>query len=255
MAAMRLQQDRTAEVRAVLATIRDPEIDETVAELDFILDVIVEGGEVEVKLRLPTYWCPVNFVWMMAWDMREAVRALPWVADCRLTLVDHFAETEVTRGLNAGQSFEAVFPQQARGGLGGLKRDFAAKSMLMRQGRLIAALRKAGMDGAAICAARLGDLEQMAGDAALRPLHVAVLEKRREAGLACSATEPAICDATGGAVSDLDAHLREIRRTGTNAAANGEMCRMLVATRRAGGPTCGAFAPRPRPETGQETPR
>ncbi len=237
------QAARLAELRDIIAAVRDPEIDETVAELDFILDIALTGGEVTVAMRLPTFWCPANFVWLMAEDMRDRVLALPWVTGFELRLVDHFAEAEIGRGITEGKSFETVFPKLAAGGPGGLRRDFAAKGMLMRQGKLIAALRRSGLGDDAICATTIADMAHLAADPTLNPLWQAVQDRRQEAALPLSADAPAICDTTGAAITDLALHLREIRRTGTNAAANGEMCRMLVAARRETGPTCGAFAP------------
>lgn len=232
--------ERSEQVRTVIAAVRDPEIDETAGELDFVVDVSVAGGEVAVSVRLPSYWCPANFAWLMAEDMRKAVLALPWVTGFRLKLVDHFAEAEVSRGVSEGLSFEAVFPTHASGDLDALKRDFAVKAMLMRQGPLIAALRKAGIGDAAIREATVATMQRLTKDATLVRLWDAVMEKRREAGIADDAAQPAICDATGAPIADLDAHRREIRRTGNNAAASGEMCRMLVAARRIGAPGCGA---------------
>ena len=64
---------REAEVRAAIAQVRDPEIDETVAALNFIVAVRVDGGDVAVTLRLPTFWCPANFVFLLGGDIRHSV--------------------------------------------------------------------------------------------------------------------------------------------------------------------------------------
>jgi metal-sulfur cluster biosynthetic enzyme len=225
---------RIAEVRRMVAAVRDPEIDETAQELDFIVDVTVSGGDVTISVRLPTYWCPVNFAWLIAQDMRASVLALPWVTGYKFLLVDHFAEAEINRGVNQNLDFEAVFQNQASGELELLKRAFAVKAMLIRQGRLIAALKSAGLPDPTICALTVATMDSRSSDATMGSLWSAVLEKRREAGLAIDANEPAICSRAGMAVTDLNAHLREIGRVANNAAASGEMCRMLVAARRAG---------------------
>lgn len=233
--------ERIAEVQRVISAVRDPEIDETAGELDFVVGVEVNEGDVAVSIRLPSYWCPANFAWLMAQDMRKAVLSLPWATGFRLELVDHFAEAQISRGISQGLAFEAVFPTHAVGDLTALQRDFATKAMLMRQAPLIAAIGKSGMDDTAICAAKIRAFDLL-DDASIAPLWAAVMEKRREAGIAHDAAQPAVCDAAGSAVADLNAHLREIRRVSTSAAASGEMCRMLVAGRRIG-VGCTAFAP------------
>jgi len=236
-------EDRVRQVRAAAAKVRDPEIDETAAELDFVVDVQVSGGAVAVSVRLPTYWCPVNFAWIMAEAMREAVLALPWVTGFELRLVDHFADAQVSAGITAGKSFESVFPDHASGDLTALKRDFALKAMLMRQAPLIAALRACGLDERAILSATVVDMKALATRAPVAEVWVALLEKRREAGLPADEAAPAICDAQGAPVSDLTLHTREIRRVATSAASSGEMCRLLVASRRMGPAGCTAGTP------------
>lgn len=225
--------ERIAEVQSVISAVRDPEIDETAGELDFVVGVEVAEGDVAVSIRLPSYWCPANFAWLMAQDMRKAVLALPWVTGFRLELIDHFAEAQISRAISDGLTFEAAFPTRAVGDLTVLQRDFATKAMLMRQASLIVALRNFGMDDAAICAAAIRTFDLL-DDTSIAALWAAVMEKRREAGIPHDTDRPAICDARGLAIADLGAHLREIRRVSTSAAASGEMCRMLVAGRRIG---------------------
>ena len=80
MAPVRVKSDCAEQVNACLATVMDPELDESVTELGFITEVELSGeGEVRIGFRLPTYWCAANFAFLMADDMRCAVEALPWV--------------------------------------------------------------------------------------------------------------------------------------------------------------------------------
>lgn len=231
-----LSEARKAEVYDAVAHVRDPEIDETVAALQFVVGVQVEGGTVTLSIRLPTFWCPANFVYLMSEDMREAVLALPWVEAFRFRLLDHFAEKEISRGITSRRRFESVFPEETSGGgesgggLSDLRRDFAGKSLMMRQKPLIMALRAEGYDDDAILALRVDDLD--AGAGRIAALWAGCREQRAIAGLSAALSDPALCDAEGHAVEDIAAHLRAIRKISTNAAANGEMCRMLVAARR-----------------------
>ena len=109
---------REMEVRAAIAGVRDPEIDESVAALNFIVGVEVADDVARVSLRLPTFWCPANFVYLMAGEMRRAVLALPWVRGFELRLVDHFAADEINRAMSEGLGFAEAFPAQARGRAG-----------------------------------------------------------------------------------------------------------------------------------------
>ena len=225
-----LSEARKAEVREAVAHVRDPEIDETVTALQFVVGVEVEGGTVTLSVRLPTFWCPANFVYLMGEDMREAVLALPWVGAFHFRLVDHFAEREISQGITTRARFESVFPDESGDGLSDVRTRFAVKNLMVRQKPLIMALRVEGYSDDAILSIRILDLE--GGKGQIATLWAACRELRTLAGLADALSDPVICDAKGRAVSDLGAHLREIRKIATNAAANGEMCRMLVAARR-----------------------
>ena len=236
--------DREAEVRAAISSVRDPEIDETVAALDFIVDVRIDDGAVEIALRLPTFWCPANFVYLMAGEMRAAVRALHWVRSFRMQLVDHFAADEINRGITEGLEFADVFPGQARGDLSVLRRTFAEKAFLMRQGELISFMTRQGSSGAFLLQTRIDEFERLADGQGgrLRELWDAYLEKRAEIGLPMAADAVALTDAEGIAipVDGLTDHMRELRKVTTSARANGEMCRILMASRKAGF-GCGAM--------------
>lgn len=231
---------RQDEVLAAISAVRDPEIDETAASLDFIMGVEVDGDAVTVSLRLPTFWCPANFVFLMAHDMRAAVTALPWVGSFNMRLVDHFAADEINRSVNEGLEFEQVLPQASQG-LDKLRRSFDEKTFLMRQGSLLRHLRGNGFDDEFLLRVGVGELGRICsrGDAELAGLWNAYLEKRRKLGLPCDETSTVAADAAGRPVEDLGSHLRMIRSTVTNASANGEMCRVLVAARREDG--YGAF--------------
>src|SRR5215470_19730855 len=92
--------DRTEEVWSALDTVTDPEIDESVVSLNFVTDVIVDSrSRVEIKFRLPTFWCAPNFAFLMASDMRDAVAELPWVENVTVGLLDHFSADLINRSV------------------------------------------------------------------------------------------------------------------------------------------------------------
>ena len=61
--------DRTA-VMERLAQVLDPELDEPILDLGFVRSFELHSGHASVELRLPTSWCAVNFVYLMAQDVR-----------------------------------------------------------------------------------------------------------------------------------------------------------------------------------------
>ena len=223
---------REAEVRAAIAQVRDPEIDETVAALNFIVAVRVDGGDVAVTLRLPTFWCPANFVFLMGGDIRHAVLALSWVRRFRFELVDHFAADEISRGVTEGRSFAQAFPREAATDLGDLRRSFDRKAFLMRQAALIEALRREGFTDDFLSTVSVAVIRELA---VARELVTDYLDKRHAIGLDCAETSRAITTAEGEAIEahSFAAHLRDARKVTMSAPSNGEMCRILMVSREA----------------------
>src|ERR1700734_3872107 len=83
-------QARRDQVWARLATVMDPELDESVTKLNFVTHADVDArNRVHIGFRLPTYWCAANFSYLMADDMRRAVSAIDWVEDVEVTLGEH----------------------------------------------------------------------------------------------------------------------------------------------------------------------
>ena len=76
-------------VLAALRTVTDPELDESLVELGFVDSVRINGGDVAIVLRLPTFWCAPNFAYLMAVDARDATLRLPGVRQVHVALKDH----------------------------------------------------------------------------------------------------------------------------------------------------------------------
>ena len=228
---------REMEVRAAIAGVRDPEIDETVEALDFIVGVEVVDDVASVSLRLPTFWCPANFVYLMAGEMRRAVLALPWIRSFELRLVDHFAADEINRAMSEGLGFAEAFPAHAEDDLDALRRSFDGKAFLMRQGAVVSVLRRRGMSDQLIVETTADRVACMAvSDDELAVAWAVYMEKWEAIGLALNAQGCIVVDLEGApvAAADLPDHLRRIRGVTTSASANGEMCRMLMAARSSG---------------------
>jgi metal-sulfur cluster biosynthetic enzyme len=205
--------DRVSEVLARLATVNDPELDESVVELDFVTDITVDGdGAVSLSFRLPTYWCAANFAFIMAEDMRNAVAALPWVTRVHVTLGEHMYAETINRGMSQTQSFETAFGSEADGNLAQVRRTFLVKAFQRRQVALGDHLLAAGHTPEGLAALTVGALRSCtnAGDEA-----------------------PAFVDEQGGRVAPeaFRAHLRALRRVAVNVEFNGALCRGLLAAR------------------------
>src|SRR3984957_5581550 len=110
--------DRQAEVWACLQGVTDPELDESVTELNFVSRVDVDPeNRVHIEFRLPTYWCAANFSFLMADDMRRAVMALAWVEGISVVLGEHMYADKINAGLAKGLSFQDTFGVEADGDL------------------------------------------------------------------------------------------------------------------------------------------
>src|SRR5438094_5089694 len=117
--------DRKAEVWARLQTVTDPELDEPITDLDFVTRVDVDAeNRVHIAFRLPTYWCAANFSFLMADDMRMAVKELPWVSAVSVVLGEHMYADKINAGLARGLSFQETFGAEADGNLDDLRRTF-----------------------------------------------------------------------------------------------------------------------------------
>ena len=132
------------DVWAQIGEVLDPELDRPLSALGFVEGVQIRGASVLVNFRLPTYWCAPNFAYMMAADLRERVRRVPGVENVTVRLSDHFAEDEITSGVNAGRAFSEVFAGETDGDLDELRLSFLRKAFLVRQEQVLRALLRAG---------------------------------------------------------------------------------------------------------------
>src|SRR5438067_705235 len=138
-------------VVAALHRVSDPELDESLVELGFLDSVHIEGGRVDVVLRLPTFWCAPNFAYLMAYDAREQALQVPGVRQVRVVLKDHMYSDEISTGVSAHQGFDEVFPGQADGeDLSQLRALFQAKAFGMRQEQLVRFLPESGLTAAEV---------------------------------------------------------------------------------------------------------
>jgi metal-sulfur cluster biosynthetic enzyme len=203
-------------VLEALGTVYDPELDEPVTTLGFVGSVVVVGGAVAVRLRLPTPQCAPNFAFLMAADASRAIWRVDGVESVDVTLEDHYTGDEINATVNAGRSFADAFPGETRGELDALRALFQRKALLARQSRLLE-----------VPAARLGDLHGPDADR--------VRELRRALGIDASDDAAPYVPGDGVPVSADDQRFRRMASlTALSLETNGGMCRDLLRVRYGG---------------------
>jgi len=238
-----------AHVYAAIADVLDPELDEPLVKLGFIDHVQVDGPDVTVVFKLPTYWCSPNFAYLMAGDLRARIRALPGIRTARVELLDHCAEDEITTSINQGKSFADAFSGEVAEDeeLEELRRTFLRKGFLMRQDRLVRQMLKAGLDEATILSLHVEDLmvDEIANQVCVTAPQGAVclegaglttgayLRKGSVIGLFQAKNDLLITDDTGQPIitGGLQEYLRRSRSVRLNIMFNTTMCKSLFRAR------------------------
>ncbi|WP_049903273.1 iron-sulfur cluster assembly protein [Halococcus agarilyticus] len=229
-----------AAVRDRLDRVDDPELDESIVELDYIRDLAIDASVVTVELVLPTAWCSPAFAWMMATGARDEVSALPDVEKCVVRLRDHMHEDEINHGVNERLAFEDAFPD-AEDGLADVRRTLDEKARMGRQYRAIEALLDAGIDPEQIAALRRADVslddEQTLVSLADGGLVVSVsadpvveyLRKAAATGLVTGPTDRLFATPEGEPISpdEFDRVQHRARLAKTNATGQGSICSAL----------------------------
>jgi metal-sulfur cluster biosynthetic enzyme len=245
-AAVVSEQDILGALRAV----RDPELDESVVELEFVDSVRVEDDSVEVVLRLPTFWCAPNFAYLMAHDAHEQVRRVPGVRRVRVALKDHMYGDEIGDGVSDGRPFSQLFEGEADGDdVEQLRRLFQRKAFGMRQEQLVRFLLDAGLAPEDVVGLRLQDVLDTSDQSGLRLrlpstgeerlvrggalLARMYLDRRERIGLPTDGRARLVTDAEGApiAAAELSDYLQRTRRQRVSMVFNSVMCSGLLQTR------------------------
>ena len=226
-------EDRQAEVWACLQGVTDPELDESVTELNFVTRADVDpDNRVHIEFRLPTYWCAANFSFLMADDMRRAVSALDWVKGVSVVLGEHMYADKINAGLATGLSFQETFGTEADGSLDDLRQTFLVKAFQRRQVALLNHLIAASHSPETIVSLTLTELDCLAVDGEGGKLLRRYLERRAVVGPLRS-DALAFVDAKGARLKadGLAGYVSGLRRVGINAEFNSALCRGLLSVR------------------------
>jgi metal-sulfur cluster biosynthetic enzyme len=224
---------RRSQVWACLESVMDPELDESVTELNFVTHADVDAeNRVHIGFRLPTYWCAANFSYLMADDMRRAVGALDWVEGVEVVLGEHMYAEKINAGLAKGLSFQDTFGDEADGDVDEVRRTFLVKAFQRRQAALLSHLMATGLAHEKFVAMSIAELEAAALDAEGAKLARRYLDRRGVVGPP-RPEAPAFVTAEGAKLNSdtLARYLASIRRVGVNAEFNGALCRGLLAAR------------------------
>ena len=216
------------QVLEALGTVRDPELDESVTVLGFVSSCTVTDDEVDVRLRLPTYFCAPNFAYLMVADAFDAVNRVDGVRRTTVVLEDHFASDAINGGVAARAGFVASFDGEAVDELESLRRDFLRKAVLAGTDLVCRPLVAAGRtpEELAVHDARRRRALPRGRPAAVPPPGPRPARRRRRRR--CWSTwSPA--SAVG--VDALPLHLRKARVTGVSVGANSSICRGLLQER------------------------
>lgn len=222
-----------AEVWRCLDHVIDPELDEPVTTMGFVESVTVDRDRqsVEVKFRLPTYWCSPNFAFLMAFDMRLEIEKIPWVRDINIQLKDHCFGDRINDGVNGSLEFSAVFAEYCNGeDLDAVRAKFQEKAFIRRQESVLVALKKQGVSAADIVAMTLDMFDTLTfnDDEAERqkPRYRSLLLSR---GLAKNGGDLAFVTWCGQSVSvdGLTHYLSQARGVRINMEFNSALCRGL----------------------------
>ncbi len=222
------------QVREALSAVNDPELDESVTELGFVQDVLVEkDGRVSVSFRLPTYWCSANFAYLMAVDMRDAIAQLPWAGKIDILLLDHFTAGEVSAGASSGKSFRDSFQAEAEDDLDGVRLLFRRKSFQKRQELLLRHLLQIGATAESLVAIPGAVLQGLALSTEGAGLRARYLQARTLLGFTSQSMGPVFHDVDGGTLdaASLSDYLANLRRVRLNTEFNSAICRGLLEVR------------------------
>jgi len=212
-------------ILAALDTVRDPELDEPVTSLGFVSACTVSpDGDVQVRLRLPTYFCAPNFAFLMVADAYDAVTATPGVRDTEIVLEDHFASDAINGGVAARAGFARTFDGEAVGELHELRADFLRKAVMAGTDQVCRPLLAAGTEPPQLLGMTLGDVPPSRALDRLR-------QRRAELGLPAADDAPLLIDPHTGAPVAGDAvplHLRRAQVTRVSIDANAGICRGML---------------------------
>lgn len=226
------------EVLGALAGVRDPELDEPITTLGFVSDVTVKGAasgagsEVEITLRLPTFFCSPNFAYIMAEDAHKSLLELPAVSGASVLLENFHVGEEIESGVSSGAGFDEAFSgfsDTSGEDLDEVRDTFKRKAFIRRQEMLCRILMGEGSTPEELSRMTLGEAREVEDSEEL----AVYLDRRAELGFDTAPQAPLLLSMYGSPVPGeavID-HLRRAKLTRVSVEGNGMFCQELLKTR------------------------
>lgn len=213
----------------VLAGVRDPELDEPITTLGFVSGVSVEGSNVSVTLRLPTFFCSPNFAYMMAEDSKRLLMGLAEVGGVKVNLENFHVAEEIESGLEDDRGFDAAFSgfsETSGEDLTELRDIFKRKAFIRRQEMLCRELMREGATPTELANLSLGEV--VPSDE--REVY---LDRRGELGFDTSDDSPLLLSMYGATIPEdaVVMHLKNAKLTRVSVEGNGMFCQELLKVR------------------------
>lgn len=89
-------------IRTVAGGVKDPEIRMSLAEMDLLDEVVVEGHHVTVHFHLTSPLCPAKFAGAIGQEIRRRVSKVPGVESVEVVIQDHFMADALYELVNHG---------------------------------------------------------------------------------------------------------------------------------------------------------
>ncbi|MFB3096590.1 MAG: metal-sulfur cluster assembly factor [Nitrosopumilaceae archaeon] len=86
---------------AEIEKIVDPEINVSIAELELIDNIDINGSSVKVDLHLTSPFCPAVFGFKIAQDVHDHLLKIDGIDDVKLNVSNHFMAEQINNQVNS----------------------------------------------------------------------------------------------------------------------------------------------------------
>lgn len=94
-------QELRRKMFAEIEKIVDPEINVSIAELELIDNIDINGSAVKVDLHLTSPFCPAVFGFKIAQDVHDHLLKIDGIDDVKLNVSNHFMAEQINNQVNS----------------------------------------------------------------------------------------------------------------------------------------------------------
>lgn len=94
-------QELRRKMFAEIEKIVDPEINVSIAELELIDNIDINGSSVKVDLHLTSPFCPAVFGFKIAQDVHDHLLTIDGIDDVKLNVSNHFMAEQINNQVNS----------------------------------------------------------------------------------------------------------------------------------------------------------